>query len=238
MEAKEKIPILLKEYDALRQEIVTRIGSRFAVVGLSGGALAFLVTLGDWRFVEALLGQKARLYLSVFGVASILVTWCWLGLLIKKLARGWRPSNNVSMRWPAKNSLLGSRSTVGERADNESRKPIIKTGMAPSEPRPWPPDPSRLRRLLTHAPQQDRCSHVPPLLEHACSRHRHGVRSGDGRGCPGAVAKRGRSAEKQVPQARHPDGRGGERRAAVHDFPRAHWTQIYSTCPGRTALMS
>ncbi len=49
--------------------------------------------------------------------------------------------------------------------------------------------------------------------------HRHGVRPGLGRQRAGSVAQRGRPATRQVPQARHADGRGRERRARVHDLP-------------------
>ena len=49
--------------------------------------------------------------------------------------------------------------------------------------------------------------------------HRHGVRAGLGRCGASAVAIGGRSASRQVPQARRADGRGRERRARLHDLP-------------------
>ena len=49
--------------------------------------------------------------------------------------------------------------------------------------------------------------------------HRHGVRAGLGRCGAGTVALGGQLVAQQVPQARHADGRGRERRARVHDLP-------------------
>jgi putative transposase len=54
---------------------------------------------------------------------------------------------------------------------------------------------------------------------HGVGSHRHGVRAGVGRRSSRAMALGGRPASRQVPEARHVDGRGRERRARVHDLP-------------------
>src|SRR5678816_3656608 len=54
---------------------------------------------------------------------------------------------------------------------------------------------------------------------HGLGGHRHGVRAGVGRCSPHPVAISGRSAGRQVPQARDPDERGRARCVGVHDLP-------------------
>jgi Transposase, Mutator family len=63
------------------------------------------------------------------------------------------------------------------------------------------------------------------------SRRAHRVRPRLGRQRPRAVAIGGRSAARQVSQARRADKRGRERRARVHAFERAYWAQLYGTIP-------
>lgn len=51
LDDKAKIDILLKEYETLRNKIVTRINSRFAIVGYVAGIVALVGTqyrLPDW----------------------------------------------------------------------------------------------------------------------------------------------------------------------------------------------
>ena len=54
---------------------------------------------------------------------------------------------------------------------------------------------------------------------HGLGRHRHGVRTGDTRRGEEAVAQRGRPVPREATQAGSLHGRGGERRARLHDLP-------------------
>lgn len=68
----ERVAILLKEYDTLRAEIISRCNNRFGVLGIIGGTVAFISAypaLGTW-----VLGGIAVLFL--FAV------WMYLGHLI------------------------------------------------------------------------------------------------------------------------------------------------------------
>ena len=77
MEEKDKIHILLKEYDTLRAEILQRIGHRFAFLGLSGA-------VGAYVFFTA---QSLSSYQTVVLIITIFIlfgVWWQLGNLIAR----------------------------------------------------------------------------------------------------------------------------------------------------------
>ena len=80
MEEKEKINILLKEYDTLRAEILQRLSSRFAFLGLFGavGADGFFVA-GDISIF-----QKFVLFLTALFLFAV---WMQLGTVIARCAK-------------------------------------------------------------------------------------------------------------------------------------------------------
>lgn len=84
LDAKAKIDILLKEYDTLRTEILQRINSRFAIVGLLGALLAFVLSKFEWQPENLLL--DLRWPITVCGLALLLGTWWRFGIIIRGLA--------------------------------------------------------------------------------------------------------------------------------------------------------
>ena len=94
MDEKDKVQILLKEYDALRAEILQRISHRFSFLGLTGavGGYAFFVAkdLSTYQTVVLMMGT-----LALFGV------WWQLGNLIA------RCSHRISEIEKTVNSIAG-----------------------------------------------------------------------------------------------------------------------------------
>lgn len=80
---KLKIEILLKEYDTLRAEIFHRINARFAVVGLMGGLLAFLLSQDGLH--SGSFPGTVRWIACAGGGLTIIVLWLRLGVLINKI---------------------------------------------------------------------------------------------------------------------------------------------------------
>jgi uncharacterized membrane protein len=79
-----KINILLKEYDALRAEMLQRMNARFAIVGLLGALLVLLISKWEWQ--PAGWPLDVRWLVAVLG-AFILAGVFWrFGTLIQKLA--------------------------------------------------------------------------------------------------------------------------------------------------------
>jgi hypothetical protein len=80
MEDKEKIDILLKEYDTLRAEILQRLSNRFAFLGLFGavGAYGFFVS-GNIS-----ISQKIVLFLTALFLLSV---WMQLGIVVARCAK-------------------------------------------------------------------------------------------------------------------------------------------------------
>jgi hypothetical protein len=81
---KLKITILLKEYDALRQEILGRINSRFGLVGLGSALGIYLISQ------QPTLG---RLAIVALWAAVIAILWWRTGFLITGVPFGSRRSN-------------------------------------------------------------------------------------------------------------------------------------------------
>jgi hypothetical protein len=108
MNEKDKVQILLKEYDSLRAEILQRIGHRFAFLGLFGavGAYAFFAAKNLSAHQTAVLTISA---IALFGV------WWRLGNLIarcsKRLAEIEKAINSLAgeplLRW--EHERLGSK---------------------------------------------------------------------------------------------------------------------------------
>lgn len=94
MDEKDKVQVLLKEYDALRAEIMQRISHRFAFLGLFGGvgAYAFFAAKDMSTYQTVVLMISA---LALFGV------WWQLGNLIA------RCSNRIAEIEETINSLAG-----------------------------------------------------------------------------------------------------------------------------------
>lgn len=94
MDEKDKVQILLKEYDSLRAEILQRIGHRFAFLSLFGavGAYAFFAAKDMSTYQTIVLMISA---LALFGV------WWQLGNLIA------RCSNRIAEIEKTINSFAG-----------------------------------------------------------------------------------------------------------------------------------
>ena len=87
LENKEKIDILLKEYDTLRQEILHRMNNRFLMLGITGSFLAFIL-LTDTSIINfSIFGFPARVVIFVFGLLALIFIWVWFGYLVGNIAR-------------------------------------------------------------------------------------------------------------------------------------------------------
>lgn len=79
-EAKAKVEVMLKEYDSLREEVISRLNNRFNLLGYSGAILTYAVFQGsgitDWR------------WLCAAGAALALVlVWLWGARKIRELSQ-------------------------------------------------------------------------------------------------------------------------------------------------------
>jgi hypothetical protein len=92
-----KLSALLMEYDKLRDEIVSRLNNRFAVIGYLGAMLAFIMSQASgvsWPEPLFPLGSIALpkevfwpALLIVIGLFFLFIVWRRFGALIKKLSR-------------------------------------------------------------------------------------------------------------------------------------------------------
>lgn len=74
MGEKDRIEVLMKEYDTLRAEILVRVQSRFALASILGGAATIAIA------TEAG-GERHWLLGGLVALGAILL-WVWLGRLI------------------------------------------------------------------------------------------------------------------------------------------------------------
>ena len=78
-DTKAKVDILLKEYDILRSEIISRTNNRFAVIGFIAALIAFVGSQSEMPlYVRCVIGGLA--------FVAILVIYFRLGQLIKRCA--------------------------------------------------------------------------------------------------------------------------------------------------------
>lgn len=77
MDRKMHVEILFKEYDTLREEILSRMNNRFTFGGLLGVIAAFVGS-------QTQLSIPLRLGTGLLALVTILVLWWFLGLLIYK----------------------------------------------------------------------------------------------------------------------------------------------------------
>ena len=71
MEAKDKITILLKEYDTLRQEILNRINNRFMMLGMVITFLAFVLVSDSPVLRGSILGLGTKAIILISGVLAV-----------------------------------------------------------------------------------------------------------------------------------------------------------------------
>lgn len=84
-EEKEKIDILLKEYETLRQEILSRTHNRFLMVGIVGAFLAYTLFTNNPILKTYILGIGLRTFVLVSGAIALLVIWLWFGYIVGNL---------------------------------------------------------------------------------------------------------------------------------------------------------
>jgi hypothetical protein len=106
IDKKSRIDILLKEYDVLNTQIISRINNRFAITGLLCfvGSLIFFKSDETTNPIYTWFGPAA----SVFVLLLLLVIWFILGKLIKNL------SVRVSQIEKKINSLAGEELLIWE----------------------------------------------------------------------------------------------------------------------------
>lgn len=83
---KEKIDILLKEYDALRAEMVARLNARVGFFALFLASVAFVFGNKPGSWAEILAHPRRRRWLSSGRLSSP------FGGILAKLSAGWRPA--------------------------------------------------------------------------------------------------------------------------------------------------
>jgi hypothetical protein len=86
VDRKGKIEILMKEYDTLRQEILSRINNRFLMLGLIGTFLGFALFADNSLLRSYIFGISSRGIVVVIGIVILVATWMWLGYLVGVLA--------------------------------------------------------------------------------------------------------------------------------------------------------
>jgi hypothetical protein len=92
--AEMKLAALLMEYDKLRDEIVSRLNNRFAVIGYLGAMLAFVISQASgpwWPEPPAGINLPKQFFwpglLILVGLVFLFIVWRRFGFLIKKLSR-------------------------------------------------------------------------------------------------------------------------------------------------------
>lgn len=125
---KSKIEVLLKEYETLRGEILSRIRSRFAVIGYLGAVVAFVlfqtkgVSWPDPVWPLSLFGASGAAVwptvILVAAVAILLAIWWQFGSLINKCAL------RVAQIEQKINSLAGEELLLWESQDE--RRPLFR----------------------------------------------------------------------------------------------------------------
>jgi hypothetical protein len=93
-ESRAKVEVLLREYDSLRGEVISRLNNRFNLLGYAGAILTYAVFQGggitDWRL------------LCAAGAAlALLLVWLWGAKKIRELSR------RIAMIEKQVNTLLG-----------------------------------------------------------------------------------------------------------------------------------
>ena len=86
VEDKDKIDILLKEYDSLRQEILSRTNNRFLMLGVVATFLGFVLFTDNSVFKCQIFGLSTRVIVVISGVLVLLVIWLFFGYLVGTLA--------------------------------------------------------------------------------------------------------------------------------------------------------
>ena len=87
IEDKDKINILLKEYDTLREETLSRMNNRFVMLGMTAAFLGFVLFSDNVRLDSHMLGLTLRTIVLVCGIMVVLAIWLFFGYLVGTLAR-------------------------------------------------------------------------------------------------------------------------------------------------------
>jgi hypothetical protein len=87
LEDKDKIEILLKEYDRLGQEILGRINNRFVMLGLVGAFLGVVFFKESPILTIQFWGLSVRTVLAISGLIALIAIWIYFGYLTGTLAR-------------------------------------------------------------------------------------------------------------------------------------------------------
>jgi hypothetical protein len=97
MDDATRIKVLLAEYETLRSEIISRMNSRFNIIGYIGAIMAFFVVQInniDWTqfyWPEEILHVRAKIGLPTLlllgGLTLLFLIWVIFGSLVKKLSR-------------------------------------------------------------------------------------------------------------------------------------------------------
>lgn len=80
MDEKDKIIILLKEYDTLRAEILQRISNRFAFLGL-------VISVGAFGLFKAGDISTFKILVLFFTALFLIAVWWQLGVVIKRCSK-------------------------------------------------------------------------------------------------------------------------------------------------------
>lgn len=86
MEDKDRIDILMKEYDSLRQEILSRTNNRFVMLGLVATFLGFALFTENSIFESRFLGLDTRAIVVISGILILMAIWLFFGYLVGALA--------------------------------------------------------------------------------------------------------------------------------------------------------
>lgn len=85
--SKDKIDILLKEYDTLRQEILSRIKYRYLIFVLFWTFLGFLILRENSVLQGDLIGINTKAFIGLAGSIILLSIWWFYGYLIANLGK-------------------------------------------------------------------------------------------------------------------------------------------------------
>ena len=87
MEDKYKIDILLKEYETLRQEILSRANNRFLMLGMVGAFLGYVLLTDNPILRIHIWGISMRAFILVIGVIGLLAIWLLFGYFVGTAAK-------------------------------------------------------------------------------------------------------------------------------------------------------